>query len=953
MKKLYYLAALCTALLTVAACQQELANEEENAGPNGPMTLTALTDIIDTKTTMEYKYDIKWQKGDQITVWDEDYYSGTYDTFTLVGDGGTTSGSFRQDGDENVGGNIIAYYPADIAGQYSNDIWWPEVQHQDQQMLMYAQKYIEGGKDETLQFKSMGAIMQLIVSSKTPGVTLKSIKIQDSEKSLSGRGEFDIDNGEISLGSQSKPVTLDLGNGVALGETAKFFNICIPPGTYNNLTFTFTAVDGAVCTKTRSTPLEVKRNVVGRMTTSCEFAHEAVQLWEDGPFWATTNIGAASPEEYGWYFTYANVEGYSWDGTNWKNALTGATLEGGFTSANYDTTPGKAFGKNPLDQDHDAAHVIMGGEWRIPTIADFEALMENTTIEATSRSYNGTTVTGLLATGKGGGYSDKSIFFPASGSGQSGLQYAKQRGTYGTSAPASIWYYLYGSGECSVYDRYADYGGRPIRAVYSAPIPVEGISISPESLQIREGYDAKVTALLLPENASGNVVWTSTDTDVVTVDQEGNISGISAGHAAVVAACDEKMAFCNVEVIPWVKVTSVSLNQTSVTASLGQELTLTPTILPANASDKTVIWSSDNTSVATVDQNGKVTCRDYGQVRITAASNEYPDITAYCDINVTIVPVSSVSLNKTELTLEVDGSETLIATITPYNADNQSVTWRTSNRSAVIVDDGKVYAVGKGSATITVTTDDGAHTASCTVYSRFTEVGVQLWEGGPFWATHNFGGGKPEDYGKHVCWGDDKGFIYNNSSWWLPGALTNNTYSFTEANYNTNTCTSPVQNFGYIKNISRDLSGADGTDIVAYEWTQKIDSTIPWHIPSVQDFENLLANTRYEWFSDYEGTGVAGCLFTGTGYYSDKSIFIPAAGLAVGSYWENYEFDAYHSTCIGYYMTRDYQTDFPDQVKFFMLDERAIFSQYNTSTAFGLNPRYEGFSIRPVHYPGE
>ncbi len=944
----------CTMLLASAfsfiGCQEELTNNVPDGKPLTSFTAIAEDINTDTKTTMSYKYDILWNEGDLITITDED---GSWDEFILVAGEGTAKGTFRQNNatECEVWENDVvrAYYPANIAEvdhSVETILTWPSKQTASQTMLMYSEISLGDRQNEQINFKNLGAMMQVVVNSVTPDVVLKSIKIQDGTKPLSGTFTIDNNDNAVITTSGNAGITLDLGTGTSLGKSAKFFNICVPPGTYSDLTFTFTAMDGATFVKDVPS-LTFDRNTVYKITLSSEFTHEAVQLWEDGPFWATTNIGGGAPEDYGWYFSWGNTVGYVYDRSNWKNALTGAAFSGGFTEANYSSTPGVS-AASPLDAAHDPAAVFWGGDWRMPTTAECTLIRSKTTVSS-EPDYNGTGVKGWIISGKGD-YAGNSIFIPFSGVGQESLQNVGSIAVLNVSESNTALVLQTGGASCRPCNNYY---GLPVRAVYSAPIPVEGISISPESLQIREGYDAKVTALLLPEKASGSVVWTSTDTDVVTVDQEGNISGISAGHAAVVAACDEKMAFCNVEVIPWVKVTSVSLNQTSVTASLGQELTLTPTILPANASDKTVIWSSDNTSVATVDQNGKVTCRDYGQVRITAASNEYPDITAYCDINVTIVPVSSVSLNKTELTLEVDGSETLIATITPYNADNQSVTWRTSNRSAVIVDDGKVYAVGKGSATITVTTDDGAHTASCTVYSRFTEVGVQLWEGGPFWATHNFGGGKPEDYGKHVCWGDDKGFIYNNSSWWLPGALTNNTYSFTEANYNTNTCTSPVQNFGYIKNISRDLSGADGTDIVAYEWTQKIDSTIPWHIPSVQDFENLLANTRYEWFSDYEGTGVAGCLFTGKGNYSDKSIFIPAAGLAVGSNWENYEFVAYHSTCIGYYMTRDYQTDFPDQVKFFMLDERAIFSQYNTSTAFGLNPRYEGFSIRPVHYPGE
>ena len=937
MKRLYYLAAFCTALLTVAACQQELANEEENAAPNGPMTLTALTDIIDTKTTMEYKYDIKWQKGDQITVWDEEYYSGTYDTFTLVGDGGTTSGSFRQDGDENVGGNIIAYYPANIAGQYSDDIWWPEVQHQDQQMLMYAQKYIEAGNDETLQFKSMGAIMQLVVTSKTPGVVLKSIKIQDTEKALSGRGVFD--DGEISFGNSNKPVVLDLGTGVALGETAKFFNICIPPGTYNNLTFTFTSVDGAVCTKTRNTPLVVERNVVGRLTTACEFTHEAVQLWEDGPFWATTNIGAASPEEYGWYFTYANVEGYSWDGTYWKNALTGATLEGGFTSDNYDTTPGKAFGKNPLDQDHDAAHVIMGGDWRIPTAADFEALMENTTITKTSRTYNGTAVRGMLVTGKGE-YSDRSIFFPAAGNGAASLQRTNDLGNYGTSAPATIWSYVFSTGVYSVrYNGFGDFGGRSIRPVFSPNVPVTGISLDRTAMELKQGHSDKLTATVAPAGTSAEIIWHSSNSSVATVEQDGTVAGIAPGTATIIAttAGGAVNAYCEVAVIPWVDVASVSLNQTSLTMGTNRSVSLVPTVLPANATDKSVTWTSSNPSIASVDNTGKVTTGNtFGSTRITATTVDGGK-TAYCDVTVARISVTGVSLDKTSVTAPVEGWVELKATVYPEDAYNKNLIWSSSSQSIFVDQEGKVYCGNPGTYTVSVKTEDGEYQANCTITAEFNETGVQLWAGGPYWSTRNLGAVDELDYGQYVCWGADRGYVHGGNShiWFDP--YNNSTYSFTSSNYESYKSSTYCYDNGYIKYIDADLSVGESDDIVRTRWCIGFTGqTKYWRIPDKADFEALYTNTTQTWTTSYKGSGISGMIFSGKGSYQSREIFFPAAGIGNGNNCDN-------KGLYGFYSVRDYYSS--TDVETFRIDKDNLGSSPNW---FGATWRYYGYSIRPI-----
>ena len=135
---------------------------------------------------------------------------------------------------------------------------------------------------------------------------------------------------------------------------------------------------------------------------------------------------------------------------------------------------------------------------------------------------------------------------------------------------------------------------------------------------------------------------------------------------------------------------------------------------PSDATDKTVSWKSSNTSVATVDQNGKVTAVNAGSAVITVTTNDGSK-TATCKVTV-VIPVTSVSLNKTELTIEKGKSETLTATVSPSDATNKAVTWQSSNNSIATVDqNGKVTAKELGNVTITVTTKDGSKTATCSV----------------------------------------------------------------------------------------------------------------------------------------------------------------------------------------------------------------------------------------------
>ena len=166
-----------------------------------------------------------------------------------------------------------------------------------------------------------------------------------------------------------------------------------------------------------------------------------------------------------------------------------------------------------------------------------------------------------------------------------------------------------------------------------------------------------------------------------------------------------------------VSVTGVSLDKTEIVLVEGSSEKLTATVEPTNATNKNVTWSSDHEAIATVDQNGTVTARRGGQATITVTTVDGSK-TATCTVRVRIQigePVQSVGLNKTELALEVGKTGTLEAIVEPSDATNKNVTWSSSNSEVATVDNGVVTAVSAGTAIITVTTEDGAKTATCKV----------------------------------------------------------------------------------------------------------------------------------------------------------------------------------------------------------------------------------------------
>ena len=170
----------------------------------------------------------------------------------------------------------------------------------------------------------------------------------------------------------------------------------------------------------------------------------------------------------------------------------------------------------------------------------------------------------------------------------------------------------------------------------------------------------------------------------------------------------------------FVPVESVSLDKTEYTFNtIGNTLTLTATVLPADATDKTVTWTSSNASVATVDSEGKVTAVSKGTATIRATANDGSGEYASCSVTV-IRPVATIELDKTSLVLYRGSSnvtETITATVNPSDASNTTVTWSSSNTSvATVSSSGVVTGISKGTATITVTANDGSGAqAACEV----------------------------------------------------------------------------------------------------------------------------------------------------------------------------------------------------------------------------------------------
>ncbi|MDE6279211.1 MAG: C10 family peptidase, partial [Paramuribaculum sp.] len=177
----------------------------------------------------------------------------------------------------------------------------------------------------------------------------------------------------------------------------------------------------------------------------------------------------------------------------------------------------------------------------------------------------------------------------------------------------------------------------------SDDVPAESITLDKETLELTVGETAALTATVLPDNATDKTVtWASNDESIATVDAEGEVTAIAIGEAVITATCGEVTAECKVTVNPVaVAAESIKLDKETLELKVGETAALTATVLPDNATDKTVTWASSNPDVATVNADGVITAVAVGEAVITATCGE---ATAECKVTVNPVKAESVVL---------------------------------------------------------------------------------------------------------------------------------------------------------------------------------------------------------------------------------------------------------------------------------------------------------------------
>lgn len=248
---------------------------------------------------------------------------------------------------------------------------------------------------------------------------------------------------------------------------------------------------------------------------------------------------------------------------------------------------------------------------------------------------------------------------------------------------------------------------------------VEKVTVSPSEAVLAIGETEQLSAEVVPADAIDAVVtWSSSNNEIVTVDETGLVTAVAEGEAEVYAqAGGVRSSACKVTVEPGEPVTvpveSVTLSEESLNLLIGDEVELTVEILPEDAEYDGIVWSSSDEAVATVTE-GLVKAIAEGNAEITVTAGGVSDV---CEVTVTApaIPVESVTLSEESLDLLVGDQVELTVEILPEDAEYDKVVWSSSDEAVVTVADGLVTAIAEGSAEVTVTVGGVSDVCAVTV----------------------------------------------------------------------------------------------------------------------------------------------------------------------------------------------------------------------------------------------
>ena len=266
--------------------------------------------------------------------------------------------------------------------------------------------------------------------------------------------------------------------------------------------------------------------------------------------------------------------------------------------------------------------------------------------------------------------------------------------------------------------------------IVSVVQPVTGVILNQNTAEITVDGTMQLVATVLPDNSTNkNVTWSSSDISVAMVSGNGIVYGIKPGQATIMVTTEDGgfSALCKITVKEgFIPISKIVLNQTTINGNIGESYHLYASILPENASNKTLVWQSDNESVASIDNDGLVKLLKSGIAVIKASATDGSEVSAECKIIANNILVKSIILSETSKEMVVGEEFQLVATIFPENATSKDIKWESTNESiATVNNQGIVKAIGQGECDIIVAAcDDSETTATCKI-NAFNKSGLK------------------------------------------------------------------------------------------------------------------------------------------------------------------------------------------------------------------------------------
>lgn len=259
-------------------------------------------------------------------------------------------------------------------------------------------------------------------------------------------------------------------------------------------------------------------------------------------------------------------------------------------------------------------------------------------------------------------------------------------------------------------------------------------SITGVTLELPETMEKGSTSMATPEYAYSGATpeqaeiakkvealklsYSSSDHDVVMVDEHGNLVAVSAGTAEVALSSENGKIYDSGVITVVVTPTGISVPD-SVTLSMGDNInaSIEATVTPEDATDVVIEYSSSDEAIATVDNTGYITAIAAGEADVTAIIAD-TGLAATCHVIVTPA-IESMDMSKSSMTMKPGATGTLSVAVSPEDADISGMTWTSTDEAVATVDqEGNVTAVADGTATITATIGNTSATCDVTVSSK-------------------------------------------------------------------------------------------------------------------------------------------------------------------------------------------------------------------------------------------